>query len=160
MYFQISLLDDFLAMCAAYSTFMRVFYYAGDVLMAYGFPATTKHLLVVVDNNGGTAETALLAAIPGAIKLDQSLNIEDDIQANTWPDLHKLLDGIAVEAAPTQVVYFIQNGNFHFVCLDPSTGVTFTCVDYSHAEGLEDEITAAFPTALKFTGPVEILEAD
>ena len=156
MFFRINGLDDFMALSTAYSTYMRVFYYVDGIMLAYGFAGPSSHMILT--EQAASAESTLLASFPGAIKLDHPLDFGETIGASDWEDYQSLLNGITVSATPPQLVYYIENGNFHFTAIDPPTQLTFTCIDYSHRAGLEAEIAAAYPSVVKFNSPVAILE--
>ncbi len=158
MRFMIEGLDDFIALSQAYSSYMRLFYHQEDNLTAYGLPATTEHMIVVAQSNGPAAAATLLAAFPSAIQLENPIDIGETIGANGWNDFKTLIDGITDSLNPPQVVYYIQNGNYFFTALDGATGVTFTAADYSHAV-VEANIAIAYPSVIKFSQPVSILES-
>jgi len=161
MNFYFESFTDFMAMANAYSTFMRVLYWHNQSgnFAVYGFPATMPFVLIAED--GYLPEQTLLAAFPSAIELTESLDISGTtITANNWEDYKLLIDGIAVEATPPQVTYYVEDGIYTFQTLDPATKTCLSCVDRSPPVGLEAAILAAYPTVVHFSNPVLILETE
>jgi hypothetical protein len=161
MNFYFNELTDFISLCNAYSTFMRVFYWHNTVtgnFAVYGFPATMPFVLIAED--GASATATLLASFPSAIQLSESIDVSGRTTGTgNWADYKLVIDGLTDPLNPPQVTYYSQDGVYYFFTLDPPTKTCLTCIERNPPTGLDAIILAAYPSVVHFTEPVMILES-